>query len=201
MKKIYLVVLLVTISISVSIFFIFAHNNKNNKEEQLTKVHYISADNALYGASMEELVGFADYVFIGRVDEVVGNYYDEETDLMPYTKYKVTVIENYKGNLVSEIIVDKNGGYDSKGILNLLKDGDKVEDLLEEGKIYLLMVCAQHDNGLLILSFDGAYLLSDNNDMEVVTINLNNGQQIDIQNIVENQVEYERKRYTSKFES
>ncbi|MED4343888.1 MULTISPECIES: hypothetical protein [Heyndrickxia] len=55
----------------------------------------------------EETVGDADYVFLARVDEKTGTEYKNTTQIetedgtkeisTPYTNYKVTVLENMKG--------------------------------------------------------------------------------------------------------
>lgn len=193
-KKIYLSIFLIGL-VTFLISLNFIENKLKTNQTNLVSINYINADNVLDDSSMEEIVGFADYVFIAQVDEIIGNFYDETVDMMPYTKYKLSITKNYKGNLQSSIIIAKNGGYDSNGVLNLLKDGETVEELLEVGKKYLLFACAQSDGSILILSFGGTYLLSENNK----NIKISN-QEINIQNIVDNQKEYKRKRYNSIYE-
>ena len=75
-----------------------------------------------------EFAGFADYVFVGQVEEKIGT---ERRDDGPYTQYKVTVLNNLKGELITDkpIILNKHGGLiKEKNVLSLLEEDFLPED-------------------------------------------------------------------------
>jgi len=90
---------------------------KNNENLPITK---ICASYAINVNNLEELIGDADYVFVGEVLKNDGVEYKKpvvvETELgskeykSPYTNYSLKVVENIKGNLVSNIEISKVGG-------------------------------------------------------------------------------------------
>lgn len=110
-----------------------------------------------YGIDVDnpkEAIGSAHYVFVGRVDEVVETVYipldrenpekAKEEDKLPFTNYKVSVLENIKGELQQEVEIplQKQGG--------ITKDGAKVfmlEDdyLPKEGDICIFRTFVQID--------------------------------------------------------
>lgn len=84
---------------------------------------------------LKKYVGFVDYVFVGRVDKLVGTSYrdaiymdDGSISAIPYTNYMVTVIRNIKGNLQTgkSIPLAKHGGvsYDNKSLV--IASGDEL---------------------------------------------------------------------------
>lgn len=110
--------------------------------------------------SLEEAVGIVDYVFLGKVESNSGTDYEdvvtaEDADGnlknmgTPYTNYSVSVLENIKGNLRSDIAIQlkKHGGItsDQKEIFVFEKDF-----LPEVGKKYIFLVYAQPDGSLLV---------------------------------------------------
>lgn len=54
------------------------------------------------------LVGASHNIFIAQVIEKVGN---KDTGIGPVTQYKVNIIDNIKGELYSEVIVEQQAGY------------------------------------------------------------------------------------------
>lgn len=112
----------------------------------------INWNNGLYIINVDdprEVVGWADYVFIGYVNSKDGTEYflPNSDDGMPRTKYTITVMENIKGVLPLDesVHLQKEGG--------LTKDGKSIslfeEDFLpEEGKSYLFSVAAREDGTL-----------------------------------------------------
>lgn len=126
-------------SVSLIIVLAFAFNwSVNNKIEKLeTSITPISVDveslpveeiEMAYDFDVydkEKLVGFVDYMFIGRVEEVTGTVYESVTYNaekniycgIPYTCYNVTVVENIKGELIlNEVIpIRKLGGVSVDG--------------------------------------------------------------------------------------
>ena len=78
------------------------------------------------------LVGFAQNVFIGQVEEKLKQ---TEEYGYPETQYRVRVIEQLKGSLSAEVTVNQQGGeWDSDGSAYRM-GGDP--ELLETGKTYL----------------------------------------------------------------
>lgn len=191
------------------LFIIINHKQKSaNIQNPIGKnVYYIEVDPIYSNPSLEEMSGLVDNVFIVTVEKVVGNYYNEEKDLMPYTTYKVIVDQNYKGNLMKEIIISKNGGYDKKGDLYLIDGMDVDGWRLVLGEKYLLFAFVQENGELLISSTDGTYRLKSTSlsvDFKTIEIYSNdlskkhfNGE---FQKIVDNEIIYERPRYTSKYD-
>jgi hypothetical protein len=82
--------------------------------------------------SDEELVRFADNVFVGRVIKRVG--YEppsENTPPLPQTLYSVKVEQNVKGSLSGTVVVVQDGGCDPRYDRIVLVNGD---DLLRPGQ-------------------------------------------------------------------
>ncbi|MDR2525119.1 MAG: hypothetical protein LBC83_02830 [Oscillospiraceae bacterium] len=107
----------------------------------------------------EEVAGFVDYVFVGRVEKQMDARYEDvferesedgEKTLVgaPYTLYEVTVLENLKGNLkVNEPIrIEKEGGISMDGKFLSVAEGDS---LPEEGSLFVFAVSAGADGSLL----------------------------------------------------
>jgi len=98
----------------------------------------------------EQVVGLADYVFIGYVEEELDTEYripEDDVDGAPLTSYSVTVVENMKGVLTQETAVEiqKLGGIAKNGkYISLMED----DFLLEVGELYLFSE-EGWDNGLL----------------------------------------------------
>ncbi len=186
----------------------FQQTNSNEKKsfKDSSKIYYVDADETLTFNNIEEMIGYSDFVFVGTVDEVIGSYYDEEKDLMPYTKYKMTIKNNYKGNLQEKIIISKNGGYDEDGTLHLFKTDAGVEDMLELNESYLILANAQSNGELLVISVGGTYHLLDNidsyskNNIGVEQYKGNKKIDLNLEKSIANEKEYSRQRYTTKYE-
>ena len=123
--------------------------SNQNKTIQYDEVCYaIDVDN------YSELINFADYCFVGTVNDIISVEMDSalqqvaNTSGYPYTVYDVTVEENIKGKIEqgSRIKILKKGG--------LLKDQETFEvmegdNIPEVGKVYVFSACVQQDNTLL----------------------------------------------------
>ena len=70
-------------------------------------------------------VGFADYVFIGKVNTEIERTFSDDGSAR--TIYEIEVTENLKGNLQNLIKVTYPGGYDEEGTL-ILHKGDYITD-------------------------------------------------------------------------
>ena len=115
----------------------------------------------------EKVVGFSDYVFVGEVKKVVGTGY---TDVdfsdglrmfsQPYTQYEIRVIENLKGELVTDrdIPLTKHDGVYLFGKKVSMTEGDNLPD---EGECYIF-ICSADEKGELhigsLSSFCDIYL-------------------------------------------
>lgn len=96
----------------------------------------ISVTDPIYAADFSNdqiLVGASHNVFVGRVLEQEGT---KERGIGPETQFKVSIIQNIKGDLSGEIVVDQQGGY-KDGVLYAVGDKDDVLKAQKEGS-YLL---------------------------------------------------------------
>ncbi len=143
-----------------------------------------------------EFVGFADYVFIGYVNELVSTEYINKyvrkgkNYSTPITNYSITVMKNIKGSLKTEesIIVQKHGGiYEDKSAIQLWED----DQLPEKGKMYVFIGITQSDSRLLISGPNSNIALEPNINKE----NLDNSEIVKLYvNAYNNQIEYDKDR-------
>lgn len=180
-----------------------ATNNKNVATSNLP-VYTMKGDFVYDTGNVNESVGIADYVFLGKVIAQKGTTYedvitteDENGEPLeqgtPYTGYTVQVEENIKGELQTDdpIELKKHGGItqDSKSVI--LFDDDC---LPEVGKEYIFLAYAQPDGSLLV-SGPNSNVLDKNNTTEADTVVEK------YKDATENEViEVDRERYTSDYE-
>ncbi len=160
------------------------------------------------------LVGDADYVFAGRVEEqtdteykfsVVGETSDGPVELSsPYTNYSVTVLKNIKGELIqdSAIPVQKAGGLEKDKSTSFVYEDDV---LPEAGEIYVFFAYAQPDGSLLVSGPNS------NIPLEITTnkkININIDSALnkteeykDVLSALENQKTTDRQRFVSDYDA
>ena len=153
-----------------------------------------------------KVVGFHDYIFVGEVKKVVGTGYTDVdfSDGMrmfsqPYTQYEIRVIENLKGELVTDRdipLTKHDGTYPFSKSVSMM-EGDTLPDV---GECYIF-ICITDENGELNIgnfsSFCDIYLCK----AEEYT-----GEEIAIEvyrDAVENMDESVRygERYKSKYEA
>jgi hypothetical protein len=134
-------------------------NSQSNKISESIidpPIQRISCSYAINVDDPREVVGFADYAFVGYVKEK-GNveYHDRATTpegkiySRPFTNYSIIVIKNIKGclELNKSINFKKFGGLsEDKKTIQLFR-GD---ELPEQGKLYIFMVNGKEDEGLTI---------------------------------------------------
>ncbi|MDO5100456.1 MAG: cell surface protein [Eubacteriales bacterium] len=122
---------------------------------------------ATYGVdvnSYPDLVGAADYVFVGEVKEELATAYQATSGptTIPYSRYMVQVTENLKGQLdmAKPIQIKKHGGLsEDQQIYHLLEN-----DLLPEvGKSYIFVIYAQADGTNLASGANSTIPLEDSN--------------------------------------
>jgi hypothetical protein len=150
-----------------------------------------------------EIVGWGDYVFVARVEDELRTEYtnvrekeDGTITGKPYTVYSITVIDNLKGNLIlgEPIEFFKHGGVNYDGESISLLEGDR---LLEKGKYYILVAASETD-GRIGQGMPNASIEIDANTMEGISSNEVYNNYI---NYVENEIIYERERFTSAYEN
>ena len=114
-----------------------------------------------------KVVGFHDYVFVGEVKKVVGTGYSDvdfsdglRMFSQPYTQYEIRVLENLKGELVTDrdVPLTKHDGAYFFGKKVSMMDGDNLPDV---GECYIF-ICSADENGELYIgslsSFCDIYL-------------------------------------------
>ena len=99
--------------------------------------------------NQRELVGSADYVFVGEVLKNEGCDSKEDTGTSSCTNYKVQVLENIKGNLITDksIPIVKDGGLSEDGSCYVLY---KKDELPVEKERYIFYAFAQEDGSLFL---------------------------------------------------
>ncbi len=120
-------------------------------------VCYSSASYCINVDDYDELVGHADFVFIGRVVEDLGETYENENIIEvgnevivlndPYTNYTVEVLNNIKGSLDSTISLKKYGGLDQSKKCYIIMEDDF---LPVEGETYIFVAYLQKDGTLQV---------------------------------------------------
>ena len=178
----------------------------------VVKTSYMEGDFAINYNDLNQVVGSADYVFVGTVESDEGtvykNYVTMETENggtkevgAPYSNFMVTVIENVKGNLITEkpIPVQKHGGLSEDGTTIYLYEGDELPMV---GSTYIFFAYAQQDGSLLISGpVSNIHLIKKNIDEEVIDIYKELPEYHEILEAYENQVEEERTRFKSSYEA
>ena len=185
------------------------------------KTSYIEGSFAINYNDLNQVVGSADYVFVGTVESDEGtvykNYVTMETEYegtkevgTPYSNYMVTVIENIKGNLITEkpIPVQKSGGLSEDGTTIYLYEGDELPII---GGTYIFFAYAQQDGSLLISGpVSNIHLVkkcieieakADDNYKELIGSYKELTEYREILEAYENQVEDERTRFKSSYEA
>jgi NhaP-type Na+/H+ and K+/H+ antiporter len=98
------------------------------------KVIEAHGDFAMDVTSEEEVVGNSENIFVAKVLEEVGNKSPHEN--MPKTQFKVAVVQNIKGKLKKEQIINQDAGFTTiNGEKTLVKFEN--QDLLQPGELYL----------------------------------------------------------------
>ncbi len=149
-----------------------------------------------------EVAGFADYVFVAKVEAELRTEYENiyvnevgKVSATPYTYYSITVTDNLKGNLVTGQPIEfyKTGGvnYDKKSIS--LLPGDC---LLESGKYYILAAAGQKDGRL------GGFGGGSTEELNITDPNeiFSNEQYLYWKDAVENEIVFDRYRFPSLYE-
>ncbi len=124
----------------------------NTEYERETKI----IDWAFDVSDKGKLAGFADYVFIAEVKEVIGTGYTDaewydgfKFYAFPFTKYEIRVLENLKGELRTDVNIPlfKDDGIMPIGKTTTLYSGDM---LPEKGECYIFLCKCDEDGELRV---------------------------------------------------
>lgn len=159
-----------------------------------------------------ELAGFADYVFVGRVEKqnevVYEDVFDRETEGglvtvgTPHTGFDVTILENEKGNLVLDQTISlwKEGGLSIDGKVRIVAEEDTWP---EAGDVYMFYASVRKDGNLLV---NHNFKLADSKKSSTPTPQAAQSEQKAIANsstyqemvaACKNEVPFERERFTA----
>ena len=160
-KKLNIIFIVFIICVTFVISISYENNYKNTfrtdtKDSYGNNIErsYVAASFKINPFDIDAVVEEVDYIFTGKVLEYLGSYYNEEEDLMVYSKYKVEVTKNIKGELIDEIIIKKHGGFIGNKLI-LLSEGNLTDELPEIGKEYLFNAYAQFSGDILIFELNG----------------------------------------------
>ncbi|MDQ0048594.1 hypothetical protein J2T18_002894 [Paenibacillus polymyxa] len=220
MKKIFMFLSLFTM-----IAMLASGCSNSNVDKNITKAgevptSYLHASFDINVDNPKEVVGFADYVFVGFVEGMTGTDYKfpvtKETEdgpkelKSPYTNYSIKVLDNIKGNLKKDVSIplQKSGGLsEDKSTYFLFED----DSLPQKGKVYVFTATAEQDGSLLVSG--------PNSNIEVKTdfFSKNSIQKLSEESIAnelakteeyktyqdayKNEIVKDRKRFTSKYEA
>ncbi|MCP3745549.1 MULTISPECIES: hypothetical protein [Paenibacillus] len=220
MKKIFMF-----LSLFAMIAMLASGCSNSNVDKNITKAgevptSYLHASFDINVDNPKEVVGFADYVFVGFVEEMTGTDYKfpvtKETEdgpkelKSPYTNYSIKVLDNIKGNLKKDVSIplQKSGGLsEDKSTYFLFED----DSLPQKGKVYVFTATAEQDGSLLVSG--------PNSNIEVKTdfFSKNSIQKLSEESIAnelakteeyktyqdayKNEIVKDRKRFTSKYEA
>lgn len=169
-------------------------SSQADMQDNPKKVEYVHGSYAVNPENTEELVGFHDNVFVGKVVKWLGNKQPKEGEFsIPYNEYEVEVLDNLKGELKDKVVIQKMGGYNEKNVLVLMGEEDKKDRLPELGKSYIFIAGIDEEGKLII---DGSY-----SQIEVKEKMADSRTKKEIQKYkkaVRNQIPYKREQSASK---
>lgn len=199
--KIIIVVICLTLSAVALQYFIKNMYNNNDEPQQTTEY---SGDTLTFDFSdLRKCVGFVDYVFVGTVEEQVGTsyrngevYYDigekpDESGVSVYTQFSVTVKENIKGDLRTDISIPlyKNAGVDKRTNKLVMMQYDSMPLV---GKDYIFLCNVHEDGKLVIVAPVGNIFLYEESRQGSIDA---------YRNAYENEIEYEKpEHYLSEYD-
>lgn len=197
---------------SIAVFSMIAFGGCNGKSNNINTsintnnlpINYLHGDFLINTNDPTEVVGSADYVFTAKIEKVVNTEYRhavvKETEngnkeiSEPYTNYKITVIDNIKGKLKKNEIIDitKDGGISKEQDSIIIYENDT---LPEVGKYYILTAYAQEDGRLLIAGPNSNILLDAQNKSEIVS----SKEYKNYKKYYDNEKKISRERFKSKY--
>lgn len=186
--------------------------NVSTKKSADLPINYLHATFSINVDDLKAVVGDADYVFVGYVDQLLGTEYKNPVTLdtengtktvsSPYTNYSITVLDNIKGELQKEVSnpVQKSGGLSEDGASVILYENDS---LPEANKTYIFLAYAQPDGSLLVSgpkSNVPVEVSSDVSKRSAVDVAETNEYQIYVE-AEKNEITTNRERFVSKYDT
>jgi len=182
-------------------------NYTNKKEKPSIPTYSIQGSYLVDVNNPKEVVGDADYVFLGNVVEQTGTLYknkipmeQENGDVLyignAYTNYTVSVIENIKNELVTSenISISKLGGIrEDSSAYDIFED----DFLPEVGKTYIFIAYAQEDGSLLVAGPNSNILCTNKSLMKSKSSFLKTSEYTTYKTAVDNQITTNRKSEVS----
>lgn len=193
MKKYILLVLLMVFTL----FLLCGCGEKitNREEYELIKsnelpVTRVDASYVMDTNDLTEVIGYADYVFIGKVLEYKLTQNDSKSQI-PKTCYRIEIIENIKGDLKREIEIDKLGGLSADRKSKIIMQNDI---LPLENEYYIFIASANSSHRIDVFGNNSNFKI------EGVENLSSNKKYNTIKEEVEKNVSYDRPRYDSVYE-
>lgn len=144
-------------------FFVFSGDKNVSKDLYNGKpVIYVHSVYVADTSTPEKAIGASNYAFVAVVNSIKGVDYRNPVEIKegfgksridydPYTKYSITILQNIKGELVTnkEIEILQFGGLNKDGESYTISDDAK---MLEVGKKYILMPSVIAETGEIEVS-------------------------------------------------
>lgn len=184
----------------ISAFVMVLGCNGDLRKEKI--IHYLNNESLPYEEvhvdyvydiyNFANIVGDADYVFVGQVKDYIKTNYGY-ADKTPRTFYSVKVIENIKGELIqdNDIEVIKIGGIDQKARKFIIYDLDLLPKI---NQYYIFAVFADAKGQITAVGPTSSILLSDKDNYQ------NCESYKDIIKAYENPNTFDRERHQSKYD-
>lgn len=152
-KFIILSVVLVLVVVSICVGSIIL-NKANSQGEKKYVISEMRGSYSIDVNNLSSIVSDADYVFVGKINEILDTEYkwpvdvNGETVSSPYTNYSVSVVENIKNDLDinQPIFVQKAGGISEDKSEYFVYEDDVIPEV---GSYYIFSVYVQSDGSLL----------------------------------------------------
>lgn len=204
MKKNLFKISLCSLAILLMIGFWGYNSQSNNISASNLPVNSLDGDFLINPNEPTEVVGVSDYVFTAKIENIVTTEYRHEVDIetedgykkisVPYTNYKITVIDNIKGKLKKNEIINitKAGGISKAQESIIMYENDT---LPEAGKYYIITAFAQEDGTLLISGPKSNILLDNQNKSEITS----SKEYKNYKEYYDNEKKISRERFQSKY--
>ena len=175
-KKALLIASIAAASITLILSIVLMSKKSDNHLDELP-VEIMPAEFIYDPKDIRELIGITDYVFVGRVYEEMETEYKNETHYFiegeerihadPLTKYKIQVLTNIKGELLTDepIELKKDGGIALDGKSVYLYPGDTLPVV---GKTYIFSAFCQKNGTLIASGPNSTVEIDENNQTEAI---------------------------------
>jgi len=175
-KKALIMSVIAATSVALILSIVLISKKSNNDLSELP-IETMSAEFIYDPKDIRELIGITDYVFVGVVSEEMETEYKNETHYFiegeerihadPLTKYKIQVLTNIKGELLTDepIELKKDGGIALDGKSIYLYPGDTLPVV---GKTYIFSAFCQKNGTLIASGPNSTVEIDENNQTEAI---------------------------------